>query len=175
MSIQTACLRIVKDLPAGTTKLYLSTPDGIAEWTLGSILPLGDVYTQYVPVAEVKPIKRVTAKKNKRASIRQEDEIAEALGGRRQAGSGSLAHLKGDVRVRNKYRIEAKHTRAGSYRLERNELNKIRGECAGTEIPLFVIDFVDPQTGGAPDRWVVVEFDRFKQMDYTPHAAPQHR
>jgi hypothetical protein len=166
MPVQTAVLRIVKD-PTGT-KLYLKTPDGIAEWTLGNILPQGDIYTQYVPVPEPTAAKAVSKKTQKRASVRQENEIMEALGGRRQAGSGAVAHLKGDGRVRDKYRVEIKYTRKGSYRVERSELNKIRGECAGTEIPLFVVDFVDPQTGGSADRWVMVEFDRFQQLDYKP-------
>jgi hypothetical protein len=105
------------------------------------------------------------AKRQRRSSRRQEDSIAERLGGRRQPGSGAIEGVKGDVKVEGKYRIEAKHTKQKSYRVTREELNKIRGECEGTETPLFVIDFVDPSTGRSPDRWVLMPFHRFEQMD----------
>jgi hypothetical protein len=112
------------------------------------------------------------AKRQKRTSRRQEDDIAENLGGRRQPGSGAIEGVKGDVRIYGRYRAEAKYTRNKSYRVTREELNKIRGECSGHETPLFVIDFVDPDTGRNPDRWVLMPFHRFKELDdKAPDAA----
>jgi hypothetical protein len=172
MPVQTASLRFYEDT-AGHTHVVVSTPSGHVDFHLGVVgytnLPVTTT-SVFEPTPESRP-KKVTAKKQKRASMKQETDIMEALGGRRQVGSGALAHLKGDGRVRDKYRVEAKYTRSNSYRLTRQELNKLRGECEGSEIPVFVIDYVDPETGGSPDRWVVVEFERFRQMDY---RAPQH-
>jgi hypothetical protein len=177
MSIQTARLDFSFSLRDGF-RATVTTPHGEAIFqipTNGVINWVERYTTLFTPNPEQKP-KKITAKQTKRASIRQENEVMEALGGRRQAGSGAVAHLKGDGRVRDKYRVEMKYTRANSYRVDRKELNKLRGECEGTEIPVFVIDFVDPQTGGSADRWVMVEFDRFQQLDYKPpNATGNHR
>jgi hypothetical protein len=163
MPIQTAVLEVIRDLAPGTHKIWVRTPDGTAEWPIGTVIPNGEIYTQYVPNPEPKP-KKISAKKNKRASMAQEREVMEALGGRRQAGSGALGHLKGDGRVRDKYRVEIKYTRTKSYRVDRDELSKIRGECTGMEQPLFVIDFVDKETGGSEDRWVMMPFHEFQKL-----------
>jgi hypothetical protein len=117
--------------------------------------------------------KKVSVKKQKRASIRQENDVMDALGGRRHPGSGALSGLKGDGSVRNKYRVETKMTRKGSFRLERGDLGKIRGECVGTEQPLLVLDFVDPNTGGSPDRWVTLPWELFQKMQ--EHYQPPSR
>lgn len=175
MLVQTASVEFT-GTPEGGYYLLITTPQGTAKCPVDRAFitphtpPFLGVLT---PTPGPRP-KKIPAKKNKRASIKQETEIMEALGGRRQAGSGALAHLKGDGRVRDKFRVEAKYTRSGSYRVTRQELNKIRGECTPPEVPLFIIDFVDPETGGSPDRWVMVEFDRFRRMEYQPsHAAHQ--
>lgn len=173
MSLQTA--RVEFSYGDGTVTIHIKTPDGTA--TIGPLPSATFWEQQHIGFYEKNPEsgpRKVSPKRQKRASIAQEDSIMEALGGRRQKGSGAVAGLKGDGRVRHKYRVEAKYTRAGSYRVERSELNKIRGECAGTEIPLFVIDFVDPQTGGSPDRWVMLEFERFNQLEYKPAHATDH-
>src|SRR5262245_51216926 len=162
MPVQTASLEFYIDT-AGNAHAVARTPDGVANFVLDRShfhhIP-SRIMTMYEPTPESK-LKKVSPKKQRRASVKQETDIMEALGGYREAGSGALKHLKGDGRVRDKYRVEAKYTRKDGYRLTRQELNKIRGECSSTEMPLFVIDFVDPETGGSPDRWVVVEFERF--------------
>lgn len=174
MLVQTASLRFVHE-PGGKVYISVRTPMGAAVIDIDQAVWQGKEYTGVFVAKEDPKPKTVTKKAQKRASIRQENEVMEALGGRRQAGSGAVAHLKGDGRVRDKYRVEMKYTRKGSYRVDRKELSKIRGECSGTEIPLFVIDFVDPQTGGSADRWVMVEFDRFQQLDYKPPNATPHQ
>jgi hypothetical protein len=174
MPIQTAVLEVVRDLVSGTHQIVVRTPDGEARWPIGTVIPNGEIYTTYAPNPEPK-LKKISAKKNKRASIAQERDIMEQLGGRRQAGSGAVGHLKGDGRVRDKYRVEIKYTRTKSYSVTRDELSKIRGECSATEEPLFVVDFVDPETGGSEDRWVLVPFHYFKKLDNLHNAATDHR
>lgn len=173
MPIQTAVLEIVRDLVSGTNVITVKTPDGTAEFLIGDVVPNGELHAMYTPKPEAK-LKKISAKKNKRASIAQENEVMEALGGRRQAGSGAVGHLKGDGRVRDKYRVEIKYTRTKGYSVTRDELSKIRGECSATEEPLFVIDFVDPETGGSADRWVLVPFHHFRKLDNLHNAATNH-
>lgn len=174
MPIQTAILDVTKSLLLGRYELHVKTPDGEATWVIGDSVPMGESYTEYKPKPETKT-KKVSAKRQKRASIAQERDVMEQLGGKRQAGSGAVGHLKGDGRVRDKYRVEIKYTRTKSYRVDRDELSKIRGECSATEEPLFVIDFVDPETGGSEDRWVLVPFHHFKKLDNLHNAATDHR
>lgn len=169
MSIQTARLEFYQDT-ALNFHAVATTPHGTADFHLGPpdirhrAVDGGHSLTVFKPTPDAKP-KKVSAKRQKRASVAQETEVMELLGGRRHAGSGSVAHLKGDGRVRDKYRVEMKYTRKASYRVDRQELNKIRGECDGLEVPLFVMDFVDPITGGSPDRWVMVPFEAFQKLE----------
>lgn len=156
--------------------LRVETPDGIVEvpWSTVGTLSEGTAVALYQKNPESKPTaKKISAKKTKRASIAQETEVMEALGGRRHRGSGALPGLQGDGKVRDKYRVEMKMTRKEGYRLDRKELSKLRGECRGSEAPLFVVDFVDKETGGSPDRWVLVPFEVFQKLDQ--HAPHQHR
>lgn len=165
MLIQTA--RIVFSIDREMIVVEVKTPDGTA--TVQTLRNSATFYdTEHIGSYEKNPEpkpKTMSKKLQKRASVRQENEIMEALGGRRQAGSGAVGHLKGDGRVRDKYRVEIKYTRTKSYRVDRDELSKIRGECSATEEPLFVIDFKDPETGGSADRWVMVPFHIFKKLD----------
>lgn len=167
MTIQTASVEVVSN--EHSCHAHITTPDGTVVIPLDRVPFFNKKYVgTYVPNPELKP-RKVTAKRQKRASIDQENEVMDLLGGRRHPGSGAVPGLQGDGRVRDKYRVEMKHTRQAGYRVDRNDLNKIRGECSGTEVPLFVMDFVDPRTGGSPDRWVMVPFEVFQRMDQ--HAA----
>lgn len=168
MPIQTATVRVQKREDG--YYLEVDTPDG----TLSIPTP-GDIrgmdgyqsFTSYHRKVEPPKTKEVSKKRQKKASIQQELDVMEALGGKRQAGSGAIGHLKGDGRVRGKYRVEMKYTRHDSYRVERKELNKIRGECTDLEKPLFVVDFQNPQSGRVEDRWVLVPFEEFLKLDKT--------
>jgi hypothetical protein len=173
MPLQTASVELNWD---GTTPvLRIQTPDGFLESPIDlTKLSQGQATTVfYQKNPEPKP-RKVSAKHQRRASIRQEDSIASDLGGKRQPGSGAVPGIKGDVKVEGIYRIEAKYTRSKTYRLDRTELGKIRGECSGLEVPLFIIDFVDPQTGGSPDRWVALPFHHFQRMKYEPPYETSH-
>jgi hypothetical protein len=172
MPIQTASLNI--EHVNGRVFVNVETPYGNTRIELDHAMWQGKTYVgQFEPKPETK-LKRVSAKHTRRAAIRQEDSIAKDMGGRRQPGSGALPGIKGDVRVEGIYRIEAKHTRQKTYRLDRAELSKIRGECTGWEVPLFIVDFVDPQTGGSADRWVALPFHHFQRMRYEPPYETSH-
>lgn len=106
-------------------------------------------------------------KENKRISQAQEVDLAEELGGRVQKASGALAGSKGDVRVKGKYRIEAKFTKAGSYKLELDDLYKIMSECGAGEKAVFVIDFCE-KTGKLKDRFAVATWEDFKELTNAP-------
>lgn len=175
MPIQTATIEFYIDTNDGYHAI-VRTPDGKVDFCIGHVqtIPNGAQVTGvFEPKPEPRP-KKISAKHTRRASIRQEESIASDLGGKRQPGSGALPGIKGDVKVDGIYRIEAKYTRSKTYRLDRTELGKIRGECVGLEVPLFVIDFVDPQTGGSPDRWVALPFHHFQRMKYEPPYETSH-
>lgn len=101
-------------------------------------------------------IPTIKAKKNRRRAMQCEEAIAKDLGGKRHKGSGSLSYLKGDVRVKDRFRIESKFTRLKSYRITLADLEKIRSECSGDEVPMFDITWVDPRTTSVIEEWVLV-------------------
>jgi hypothetical protein len=174
MLIQTASLRFFCE-PENKVYARILTPTGAACIDLDRAMWQGKEYVGvYVPKQEV-TTKKISAKKQKRASIEQETKVMAALGGRRQPGSGAIAGFKGDGRVKGEYRVEMKMTRRDSFRVTRKDLGKIRGECDGLEKPLFVMDFVDPETGGSADRWVMMPFEEFQKLREKANATNKPR
>ena len=108
--------------------------------------------------------RRKLLRKQRTVSVKQEIEIAEALGARIQKASGALAGSKGDGRRKGVLRFEAKYTMNDSYPLRLDDLDKIASECHGAERPLLVLDFKDKATGRLRDRFVVLRFDHAKEM-----------
>lgn len=106
---------------------------------------------------------RVPPKSRRRAVTKQEVARSEELGGQRQTGSGSRITAKGDGRVFGKYRIECKSTTAASFTVKLADLNKIRSECAGLEVPLYEIEFWEDGTLRPIDKWVLVPWDAWKK------------
>ena len=100
-----------------------------------------------------------------RASVtRQERRVAEGLGGHRQTGSGSRRGHKGDGRVEGSYRIENKMTRAESFRVTLNDLQKIRSECEGLEVPVFEVEFRDRHTLRPKEKWALVPWEIWEKL-----------
>lgn len=145
---------------AGAIIVELTTDDGYrGDFLVDQALLPCEHATHHIPVIlhppkESRP--KHSKKKMKRASVKQEEKLAQTTGGRRHYGSGNQTGYEGDVRVAGKYRIEAKYTMKKSYSVRRTELDKIRSECALGEIPVFVVDFKDPQTLRTEDSWVLV-------------------
>jgi len=111
-------------------------------------------------------------KKNKKRSLQQEVDIMDELGGRTQPGSGNQAGAKGDGRKKGELRVEAKFTEANSYSLVLDDLYKIAGEATFGELPLFVIDFLEPGKRSLKDRFAVLHFTDLKGL---LDAARNHR
>lgn len=97
-------------------------------------------------------------------SKKQERTVMADLGGRVMPASGSKAGYKGDGRVYDRIRVEMKETSSLAFNLSREVLNKIRGECAGKEEPVVVIDFKNRKTGNTEDRWCVIEYKVLKRI-----------
>ena len=87
-----------------------------------------------------------------RRSHRQEKRVAEREGARCQPASGSCPGYEGDIRKVGSYRGECKITKAQSYSLKLKDLMTIERQAAGSELPVFDIEF----DGVAPPRRYVV-------------------
>jgi hypothetical protein len=111
------------------------------------------------------PAKRTApSKRDKKHSTKQDLRMAARTGGRLQPGSGNQDDAKGDVRVKGKYRIEDKFTRAASFSLTREILSKIRGECEHGEKPVLGIEFCNKNTLKVEDEWVVMQVEDWEEM-----------
>lgn len=99
------------------------------------------------------------SKRYRRSIRRHERELAEKVGGRVQKASGALSGYKGDVRKKGLLRGESKETTKNSFVLKREILDKIRGECEGSEQPFLYIRFTNPTTYRTEDEWVCIPFE----------------
>lgn len=136
---------------------YLTLYAGDAEDRVGPIQH--GVPIEAILEPPVRPPPKGVSRKLRKTSKRHEEEVAGDLGGRAQKASGALPWAKGDVRVRGKLRVELKTTGTKSYRVTREELTKIRGECGQGERPAFVVTFIDPRTHREEDRWVLTPYE----------------
>jgi len=115
---------------------------------------------------EVTPYKfdgRDDAKRNRKASIEQEEEGALLIGGRRHAGSGAMSWLKSDASS-ERWQMEAKHTGGKSIRVTLDWLSQISIEAREQDKwPIVYIKFSDVPGGMvASDKWVIIPVDVFK-------------
>ena len=136
---------------------------------------VGGTYVDPAPVEEApmgRPKPAVTRARKKR-SLRQERDLAEAIGGRQQPGSGAIPGLKGDVRLKGVFRCESKSTVHRSWSLKLDDLAKIRSEAGADEAPAFDIIFLNPNTLSQRDRWVAIPFEEF--TDYAARLAEDRR
>lgn len=120
------------------------------------------------PIAP-KPNLKMKAQKVKRLSRQQDCKVAGDLGGRVQPASGALPGLKGDVRVRGRYRIETKWTQQEGFRLTRNILSKIMSECGIGEVPVIVLDF--KQGERTISNWAIMPYQHWIDLN----AADEHQ
>ena len=106
----------------------------------------------------------MTPKTRRRASKKQEQKLAERLGGRAQPGSGAVPGCKGDVRVPGRLCGEAKYTTKKTYRLALADLLKIQCECQGLEKPVFIIEFKNEQTLKGIAAYAIVPLGDWEDM-----------
>jgi hypothetical protein len=150
----------------------------VADGSIAIVGPVDLTKPQYLTGVLIKPMlaSSQNAKKQRRRSIAQEDEIAERQGGQRVRGSGARAGHKGDVRKVGIFRLEAKYTKKKSYRISHDDLRKIRSEATNLEVPLLEVHFLDPATDRTYDRWVLIDARYFQHMEYKPpYATTLHR
>ena len=147
---------------SGTLRLAVSTmgKEVIFDTTINELINEG--VTKFFP--ELKKSLKTSHKRLKHASMQQEQKSAEALGGRRQSGSGARPGNKGDGRVRGRFRIENKFTTAESFRVKLAELRKLRAECEGLEVPIFDVQFKEKVTLRTIDNWVLVPRDHWEKL-----------
>jgi len=119
---------------------------------------------------------RPSRKRMKRASMKQEEEFAGELGGHRQSGSGSRRGNKGDGQVLDQAAVDALEGAPGRYRTENKfstcasmtlhlvDLQKIRSECRGREVPVFNVQFKDRATLRTLDDWVLIPRKEWKAL-----------
>lgn len=141
---------------------YMGVEDEVGPVTNGEF--------EAVAILEPAPVvgRSCDAKKLRRKSMKIEDKLAEAIGGRRHKGSGALSYLKGDVRKRGKIRAESKFTQNKSYSVRLDDLWKIQSECSPGEVPAFDITFVEPMSLREVDSWVLIprsEWQRLLEVD----------
>jgi hypothetical protein len=103
------------------------------------------------------------SRQQKRSQL-QERRIAEDVGGRVQAGSGSSWQAKSDVRVQGAIRCEAKYTEKKTYSLKLADLLKIRDEAirGGLETPVMQVEFVIGP--GASMKYAVIGYTYFRHI-----------
>lgn len=116
-----------------------------------------------IKVPKHKP--KAPSKQDRVLSKNQEQEVMKKIGGRRQPASGAFRD-KGDGRLCNHLRMEAKFTRAKQFTLKQSTISKLRTECSDTEYPLIVLDFKNRE-GRTYDRLAILPFTQWEKM----HAA----
>jgi len=117
----------------------------------------------HVLMEQKKDGRKPPSKRMKRISQKQEVRNMQGIGGRTSKASGAMASDKSDGRLLDRVRMEAKYTFANSFRITREVLSKIRGECQGLERPAVQLDFVDKPTGRVEDSWVIIPHDDWEK------------
>lgn len=107
-------------------------------------------------VAQPPPTHAPPRRKVKKHSRQQEEAVMKSIGGRTQPGSGCVPGYKSDGRLHGRVRMEAKFTYGTIFPLRKEDLDKIRGECEGRELPAVVVDFKDRASGKTRDSWVLI-------------------
>lgn len=96
----------------------------------------------------------------------QEEDAAELIGGQRHAGSGALSDLKSDASS-DEWQLEAKQTKAKSFRIELSVLDKIVREARTQDkAPMVHIRFTDiPEHNHiVPEDWILISAEKFSAI-----------
>ena len=90
------------------------------------------------------------------AARRQETARAQAVGGRRQPGSGNKPGFKGDIRTAETLE-EWKYTSKHSYALKRESLQELMEHALRVGcVPIFGIEFRDAMSKPSREQWLVI-------------------
>ncbi len=138
---------------------------GVSDKTPGRCSACEETEVQrIVLMAAESKIPSATSRRVRELSRKQERTVMADLGGRVMPASGSRPGYKGDGRVFDRIRVEMKESFSSTFKITREVLNKIRGECAGKEEPVVVVDFKDKRTGNTEDRWCIIEYKILKRL-----------
>ena len=89
-------------------------------------------------------------------SKNQEKKVSKQIGGRVTIGSGNTDKDKGDAFAKDcRVRVEAKRTDHASIKIEKAWLEKIKHQCAVSEIPVVHIEIQD-------EDWYMVRPEEFE-------------
>lgn len=110
--------------------------------------------------------RRPPTRHDRRLADAQSRKLAADTGSRTQPASGALPGAKGDGRLMGEFRVESKFTRNKTFRVTRDLLDKISGECGYHEYPVLDIEFKD-SNGRTEDRWVAIPYEIWKEK-YAP-------
>ena len=127
----------------------------------------GGEQTVLIELPDLSPGRKPPSRRARKRTDKEEYELAELSGGRRQKGSGSLPHLKGDFHRKGVYRGESKTCFGKDPSWTLDELIKIRSEAAYGEVPVLVTTFMDKATHEVKERWATIPFENWQEK-YAP-------
>lgn len=119
---------------------------------------------------DLSPGRKPPSRRIRKRTDKEEQELADLSGGRRQKGSGAIPYLKGDFHRKGVYRGESKSVFGKSPSWTLDELTKIRGEAAWGEVPVLVTTFMDKHTHAVKERWATIPFENWQEK-YAPSDA----
>jgi len=154
-------LKVIPQLLADDSGYILRLSVRMDGYTGEKDIPLTEAGEHTILLTKTEERDRSSPKRRKRASMKQEEQVAVLHGGHRNAGSGSVAGRASDASIRERFRIENKYTAGAGIRVTKADVNKIRGECERGQIPVFQMDFKEPNTLRNLDRWVMVPLEEW--------------
>jgi hypothetical protein len=119
---------------------------------------------------DLSPGRRPPSRRIRKRTDKEEQELADLSGGRRQKGSGAVPYLKGDFHRKGVYRGESKSVFGKSPSWTLDELTKIRGEASFGEVPVLVTTFMDKHTHAVKERWATIPFENWQEK-YAPREV----
>ena len=111
--------------------------------------------------------RRPPSRRVKRRVTKEEYELGDLTGAKRQKGSGSLPWAKGDLHRKGVYRGEQKTCFGKSPNWTLDELTKIRSEAAFGETPVLITSFMSKSTHQVLERWATIPFEDWQEK-YAP-------
>lgn len=124
---------------------------------------------------DLSPGRHPPGRRVRKRTDKEERELAQLSGGRRQKGSGSLPHLKGDFYKKGVYRGESKTCFSKSPSWTLDDLTKIRSEAAYGEAPVLVTTFMDRATHQVRERWATIPFETWLEKFSTGQDRTETR
>lgn len=133
----------------------------------GGCIAQGATLHATIELPDLSPGRHPPSRRIRKRTDREEQELADLSGGKRQKGSGAVPYLKGDFHRKGVYRGESKSVFSKSPSWTLDELTKIRSEAAYGEVPVLVTTFMDKATHAVKERWATIPFENWQEK-YAP-------